>query len=82
MKYLTIWLLIFILYACSITRIERSPDGITVDIYSLGVDRKNVSIDIKKENENQYKAKVKIGDSNQTDGIGKISKSIAKGIIP
>ena len=82
MKYLVVWILIFILYACSITRIERNPEGITVDIYSLGVDRKDISIDIKKENENQYKAKVKIGNSSQSDAVGKITEGLAKGIMP
>jgi len=82
LKYIVVWILIFILYACSITRIERSPDGITVDIYSLGVDRKDVSIDIKKENENKYRAKVKIGHSNQADALGKITEGLAKGMMP
>ena len=82
MKKLIVWFLIFILYACSITRIERGPEGITVDIYSLGVDRKNIEIDIKRENENQYRAKVKIGDSSQSDAIGKITEGLAKGIKP
>jgi len=82
MKILIVWFLIFILYACSITRIERQPEGITVDIYSLGVDRQDIAIDIKKENENQYRAKVKIGDSSQSDALGKLTEGLAKGIMP
>ena len=82
MKILIVWILIFILYACSITRIDRGPEGISVDIYSLGVDRKNIKIDIKKENENQYKAKVTIDSSTQTEAVGKLTEGLAKGIIP
>lgn len=79
---LIIFSLIFILYACSITRIERAPEGITVDIYSLGVDRQNIKIDIKRENENQYRAKVTIGKSNQADALGKLTEGLAKGMMP
>lgn len=81
MKYLVIIPIIIFLFACSITRIERGPAGISVDIYSLGVDRKNIDIDIKREDENEYRAKVKIGNSNQTNGIGKMAEGLVKGVV-
>jgi len=65
---------------CSISHLSRDEKGIKFSNYSLGVDRKDIVMTVKRDNADQYEAAVTIGDSNQTLGMSK-AKDIGETLI-
>ena len=72
-----IFFILLIFPACSITHIERGDDGfVKIKNYSLWVDRKDVHIDVDKGGYAPYKARLDIGDSEQSRSLETIDKGV------
>ena len=68
------------MFGCSISHLSRDDKGIKFSNYSLGVDRKDISMTVKRDSADQYEAAVTIGDSNQTLGLTK-AKEIGEALV-
>ena len=67
----------FVLQGCTITHMSKTADGVfEASNYSLGMDRKDLKVDINKRGEDVHTV-IGVGASNASESMGKVQAGMA-----